>query len=81
MGLNPDEGAVRAGSEPGFKPKPNYVSLIPAKRKLVKKMMWDRMVRAVSSCFSGSCLPVKNTFTKKKINSAEIAPAAESNPL
>ncbi|KAG5525143.1 hypothetical protein RHGRI_031724 [Rhododendron griersonianum] len=76
MGLNPDEGAVRAG----FKPKPNYVSLIPAKRKLVKKMMWDRMVRAVSSCFSGCCLPVKNTFTKKKISSAEIAPA-ESNPL
>ncbi|KAF7126523.1 hypothetical protein RHSIM_Rhsim11G0073000 [Rhododendron simsii] len=43
MGLNPDEGAVRAGSEPRFKPKPNYVSLIPPKRKLVKKMMWDCM--------------------------------------
>ncbi|KAF7127771.1 hypothetical protein RHSIM_Rhsim11G0073100 [Rhododendron simsii] len=80
MGLNPDEGAVGAGSEPRFKPKPNYVSLIPPKRKLVKKMMWDRMVRATSSCFSGCCLPVKNTFATKKINSAKIDPA-ESNPL
>ncbi|KAF7126929.1 hypothetical protein RHSIM_Rhsim11G0072900 [Rhododendron simsii] len=86
-GVNPGEGAVQAnlakGHEPlrRLKPKVNGgSSLAPPKRKLVKKMMWDCIVHAISSCFqypmsdhpshfseASTAFPIsKHTCTKKR---------------
>ena len=43
-------GAVITKREPRFKPKAPR-SLVPPRRKLVKKMMFDSMVKAIASCF------------------------------
>lgn len=95
MGVkNPGEGVVQAnlakGHEPitRFKPKVNGGScLVPPKRKLVKEMMWDCIVHAISSCFqyptsahpshfsaaSTALLPISKHNCKKKRN--QISPA------
>ncbi|KAG5525150.1 hypothetical protein RHGRI_031731 [Rhododendron griersonianum] len=76
MGLKPGEKAVRAegrgrGTEAkaanpiatGARTNSPFVSLIPPKRKLVKKMMWDSMVQAMVSYFCSI-----NKKKKKKDN-------------
>ena len=60
--VNPIGAGVRTKAEPRFKPKGGG-SLIPPKRKLVKKMMLDCMVKAIISCFNTM---VKHTFIDNK---------------
>ncbi|GFY96522.1 hypothetical protein Acr_11g0008280 [Actinidia rufa] len=43
-------GAVIIKREPRFKPK-GPRSLVPPRRKLVKKMMFNSMAQAIASCF------------------------------
>ncbi|XP_059455776.1 uncharacterized protein LOC132185968 [Corylus avellana] len=44
--LNPDEEPAGSKTQPRFKPKVG--SVIPAKRRLVKRMMFDWFVRSIS---------------------------------
>ena len=60
--VNPIGAVVRTKAEPRFKPKSGG-SLIPPKRKLVKKMMLDCMVKAIISCFNTM---VMHTFNDNK---------------
>ncbi|GFS37591.1 hypothetical protein Acr_00g0052920 [Actinidia rufa] len=48
--VNPIGGVVITKSKPRFEPK-GPRSLVPPRRKLVKKMMFDSMVQAIASCF------------------------------
>ncbi|KAL3735292.1 hypothetical protein ACJRO7_024426 [Eucalyptus globulus] len=69
-----------AGTEAGFSAKRGGV--IPAKRRLVKRMMWDRVVNwvcfALGSCFcsSATCAePVRAKKKKKKtVGVAQVLP-------
>ncbi|KAI8531408.1 hypothetical protein RHMOL_Rhmol11G0134200 [Rhododendron molle] len=85
MGLKPRVKAVGAegrggGTEAkaanpiarGARTKSTFVSLIPSKRKLVKKMMWDSMVQAIVSCF---CSINKKKKKKKDNNKNKTFPA------
>ena len=60
--VNPIGAAVGTKAEPRFKPKGGG-SLIPPKRKLVKKMLFDCMVKAIIYCFNTT---VKHTFKDNK---------------
>ncbi|KAF5942390.1 hypothetical protein HYC85_020032 [Camellia sinensis] len=66
--VNPIDGAVATKIERRFKPKIGE-SLIPPKRKLVKKLIWDFMVQAITKPSHSSeftCNNKKKTMEKKK---------------
>ncbi|KAH7836226.1 hypothetical protein Vadar_033803 [Vaccinium darrowii] len=82
MGVNPGvEGVVQAkGREPRFKPKINGGILVPPKRKLVKKMMWECIIHSISSCFQSEAttnLPVQHSNCKNKKRN-QISPVLPS---
>ncbi|KAI8531407.1 hypothetical protein RHMOL_Rhmol11G0134100 [Rhododendron molle] len=85
MGLKPGEkaagaegrggGTVAKAANPiarGARTKSAFVSLIPPKRKLVKKMMWDSMVQAMVSYF---CSIINKKKKKRDNNKNKTFPA------
>ncbi|KAL7263100.1 hypothetical protein ACSBR1_001308 [Camellia fascicularis] len=64
--MSPDEKTVQCDAEPWFNPKKG--GLIPPKRKLVKTMMLECLLKSIGSMFQSCCPsgPPSNPTRKSK---------------
>ncbi|KAG6621534.1 hypothetical protein I3842_Q020200, partial [Carya illinoinensis] len=60
-----------------FQPKTG--SVIPAKRRLVKTLMYESIVQSISSLFSCSRGVASSSSTNPTINSKTVAPSNSAN--
>ncbi|KAK9993768.1 hypothetical protein SO802_023471 [Lithocarpus litseifolius] len=77
-----DQRAIRAKTESRFTPK-NGSTVIPAKRRLVKTMMFDSIVKSIASllrslCSSASGTP-KAALSEKSSSSSKLVPLPPPN--